>query len=49
MKRILMVGLVSACLLVLSGGVAGQIKQRVRFAAGSHGASVELIGPLSQD
>lgn len=40
MKRILMVGLVSACLLVLSGGVTGQIKQRVRFAAGSHGASV---------
>ncbi len=35
-----MVTIVSACVLVLSGGVAGQTKQRVRFAAGSHGASV---------
>ena len=35
-----MVGFVSACLVILSSGAVGQTKQRVRFAAGSHGASL---------
>ena len=39
MKKLMMVGVVSACLMVLSAGVFGQIRERVRFPAGTHGTS----------
>ena len=40
MKKLIMFGVVSACLTLLSVGVTGQTRQRVRFAPGTHGASV---------